>query len=94
MAKRDGRWDAAYASAKSMVVPDDLLEAIRRNPKANKTFASLSKQNLYSLGYRMGHVTTAAGRKKSIRAWVDKLARGETPHAQPQRSAGKTRGAS
>jgi uncharacterized protein YdeI (YjbR/CyaY-like superfamily) len=84
-AKRDGRWDAAYASAKSMVVPDDLLAAIRRNPKATKTFASLSKQNLYALGYRMSRVTTAAGRKKSIRAWVDKLARGETPHSQPQR---------
>lgn len=84
-AKRDGRWDSAYASATRMVVPDDLLAAIMRNAKARKTFEGLGKQNLYALGYRMSHVTTPAGRKKSIAAWVAKLARGETPHPQTKK---------
>jgi uncharacterized protein YdeI (YjbR/CyaY-like superfamily) len=84
-AKRDGRWDAAYASAKSMVVPDDLRAAIERDPKARKTFATLNKQNLYALGFRMSQLRTAAGRAKKIEALVSMLARGETPHAQPER---------
>jgi uncharacterized protein YdeI (YjbR/CyaY-like superfamily) len=68
-----------------MVLPKELLVAIARNPRARRTFASLSKQNLYALGYRMSRVATPAGREKSIRALVDKLARGETPHPQPKR---------
>jgi uncharacterized protein YdeI (YjbR/CyaY-like superfamily) len=84
-AKRDGRWDAAYASAKSMVVPDDLRAAIASNAKAEQTFATLNKQNLYSLGFRMSHIKTAAGRARKIAALVAMLARGETPHAQSGR---------
>jgi uncharacterized protein YdeI (YjbR/CyaY-like superfamily) len=33
-AKADGRWDAAYGSSKTMVMPDDLMDAIKAQPKA------------------------------------------------------------
>ena len=80
-AKADGRWDAAYApirSATKATVPADLRAAIEANPRARKTFRTLSRQNLFALAFRMSSVKTPAGRAKKIVALVAMLARGET----------------
>jgi uncharacterized protein YdeI (YjbR/CyaY-like superfamily) len=80
-AKADGRWDAAYAPMRSMdasAIPDDLRAAIRANPRAQKTFETLSKRNLFSLVFRTNAMKTAAGRAKKVAALVATLARGET----------------
>src|SRR5438105_5390825 len=37
-AKADGRWDAAYAGARTITVPDDLARALRRDAKARRAF--------------------------------------------------------
>ena len=61
-AKADGRWDAAYAPMRSIdasSIPDDLREAIRANPRAQKTFETLNKQNLFSLVFRTNAMKTA-----------------------------------
>jgi uncharacterized protein YdeI (YjbR/CyaY-like superfamily) len=79
-AQRDGRWDAAYASPKHATMPDDLRAAIAKVPKAEKTFATLSKANQYALSFRLHHLKTEAGRQKSIARFVAMLARGETLH--------------
>jgi len=79
-AKADGRWDAAYAGSREMKMPDELLKAIRAEPKALRTFETLNRQNLYALAYRTNAMKTAAGREKRIRDFVDKLKRGQTPH--------------
>ena len=80
-AKRDGRWDAAYApirktSADSM--PRDLLKAIRANPRALQTYRGLSRMNLFALAFRTNNMKTAQGRAKKIEALVAMLARGQT----------------
>lgn len=77
-AKADGRWAAAYASSRSMTVPDDLVAAIKVHPRAWATFRGLNKQNLYALAYRLGALKTAAGREKRIAAFVDMLKHGKT----------------
>ena len=80
-AKADGRWDAAYApirSASKDTVPADLVAAISRNPRAMKTFNTLSKMNLFALTFRTNNMKTPVGRAKKIAALVDMLARGET----------------
>jgi uncharacterized protein YdeI (YjbR/CyaY-like superfamily) len=80
-AKADGRWDAAYAPAREIskeTIPGDLRAAIEANPRALKTFASLGKQNLFSLVFRTNNMKTPAGRAKKIAALVAMLARGET----------------
>jgi uncharacterized protein YdeI (YjbR/CyaY-like superfamily) len=59
-------------------IPDDLREAIRANPRAQKTFETLSKRNLFSLVFRTNAMKTAAGRAKKIAALVATLARGQT----------------
>jgi uncharacterized protein YdeI (YjbR/CyaY-like superfamily) len=80
-AKKDGRWDAAYApirAASADKVPPDLLKAIRANPRALKTFTGLSRMNLFALTFRTNNMKTAAGRAKKIESLVAMLARGET----------------
>ena len=80
-AKADGRWAAAYApirSASAASVPDDLRAAIAANPRAEKTFSTLGRMNLFALGFRTNAMRTAAGRARKIAALVAMLARGET----------------
>lgn len=80
-AKADGRWQAAYAPIRSVSaasLPDDLLEAIRANPDALRTFETLRKSNLFALAFRTNAMKTAAGRARKIEALVAMLARGET----------------
>lgn len=87
-AKADGRWAAAYASSKTMTMPDDLRAAIEQNPRALATFKTLNKQNLYALAFRLGNLKTEEGRKRRIASFVELLARGETlhPNGKPKAS--------
>lgn len=90
LAKADGRWEAAYASMRDTTpdtLPEELRAAIEANPRARKTFATLSKPNLFALAFRMNAMKTAAGRAKKITTLVEMLARGETP--VPQAAAPK-----
>jgi uncharacterized protein YdeI (YjbR/CyaY-like superfamily) len=80
-AQADGRWDAAYApmrSASAATVPADLRAAIAANRRAEKTFRTLGRQNLFSLIFRTNNMKTPAGRERKIAALVAMLARGET----------------
>jgi uncharacterized protein YdeI (YjbR/CyaY-like superfamily) len=89
-AKADGRWQAAYAAARDMQVPADLLAAIAANPAAQQTFDGLNRQNRFALAFRVGNLKTPAGRAKKIAGFVDMLARGETlyPNGKPARGKG------
>ncbi len=80
-AKGDGRGDAAYApqrATSASTVPADLRAAIDASPRARKTFATLNKQNLFSLVFRTNAMKTAAGRAKKVATLVATLARGQT----------------
>jgi uncharacterized protein YdeI (YjbR/CyaY-like superfamily) len=80
-AQADGRWDAAYApirAATEATIPADLRAAIQKDPRAERTFRLLGKQNLFALAYRTNHMKTPAGRDKKITELVAMLARGET----------------
>jgi uncharacterized protein YdeI (YjbR/CyaY-like superfamily) len=79
-AKADGRWDAAYAGAARAQLPEDLLAAIHKQPKALRTFEGLNSANRFALGFRVAQLKTAEGRAKRIAAFVAMLARGETLH--------------
>jgi uncharacterized protein YdeI (YjbR/CyaY-like superfamily) len=52
-AKKDGRWEKAYAGSAEMEIPEDFLTALNKLPKAKKFFATLSRQNLFSIYYRL-----------------------------------------
>lgn len=80
-ARKDGRWDGAYAPIRATSresLPADLLSAIHANRRALKTFKTLSKMNLFALGYRTNAMKTPDGRARKIAALVEMLARGDT----------------
>lgn len=81
-ARADGRWDAAYASARTIEVPADLAAALAAVPEAAAFFERLSGQNRYAILFRTGNAKRPETRARRIAAFVEMLARGETPYPQ------------
>ncbi|MFJ2564126.1 YdeI family protein [Streptomyces sp. NPDC088770] len=79
-AKRDGRWEAAYAGAKSATVPDDLARALEANPAAAEFFQTLDSQNRYSILYRVQDAKKPETRARRIEKYVGMLANHEKIH--------------
>jgi len=80
LAKEDGRWEAAYSSASTSTVPDDLQLALNANPKAKEFFATLNSQNRYAILFRIQNVKKAETRAKKISQFIDMLNNGERLH--------------
>ena len=81
-AKADGRWDAAYASQKTIEVPDDLAAALAASPAALAFFGRLSSQNRYAILFRTHQAKRPETRAGRIAQFVDQLERGETIYPQ------------
>ena len=79
-AKGDGRWDAAYAGAAVMQVPDELQKALGENDKAMTTFQSLDKTNRYAVCWRVHTAKKPETRLSRARSLAAMLANGETIH--------------
>lgn len=79
-ARKDGRWDAAYAT--NQEAPADLLAAIAAAPAAQRVYDQLTAQNRFALIFRTNSLKTEAGRRKKIETFVAMLARGETIYPQ------------
>jgi uncharacterized protein YdeI (YjbR/CyaY-like superfamily) len=80
VAKADGRWDAAYAGARTMEVPDDLTKALQRNTKARRAFAALDGTNRYSILFRIHDAKRPETRARRIEQFVTMLEEGRTIH--------------
>jgi uncharacterized protein YdeI (YjbR/CyaY-like superfamily) len=81
-AKADGRWEKAYESSSTMVVPDDLAEALAASPAAREFFSTLTAQNRYAILFRTHNVKRAETRARKIAEYVAMLERGETIYPQ------------
>jgi len=79
-ARQDGRWDAAYSSAGTSTVPDDLQKALDANKKAKAFFATLDGSNRYAVLFRIQNVKKAETRARKIAQFVEMLANGEKLH--------------
>jgi uncharacterized protein YdeI (YjbR/CyaY-like superfamily) len=79
-AKRDGRWDAAYASPRTMTVPDDLRVELDANPRARGFFEQLDSRNRYAILYRLQDAKKADTRQRRLEKFVAMLEAGETIH--------------
>jgi len=79
-AKQDGRWKAAYDSARNATIPDDFLKVLKQNKKAETFFKTLNKTNLYSIAYRLQTAKTPATREKRMNAILEMLTKGEKFH--------------
>jgi len=76
-AKQDGRWDAAYESQKNIPIPNDLLAALAKNPKAKAFFTTLNSANRYAILFRIHDAKKAETRVRRIQQFVEMLERGE-----------------
>jgi uncharacterized protein YdeI (YjbR/CyaY-like superfamily) len=72
-AKRDGRWDAAYAPQSKVMVPEDFQRELDRNPTAKAFFATLKGANRYSFLYRILDAKRPETRARRIETFVAML---------------------
>lgn len=79
-AKRDGRWNSAYASQSRAIMPDDLQTALNRDAKAKRQFEGLDSHNRYAIIYRVQDAKKPETRAERIAKYVSMLARGEVLH--------------
>jgi uncharacterized protein YdeI (YjbR/CyaY-like superfamily) len=76
-AKQDGRWQAAYDSSKDIVFPDDFLNALEKNKKAQAFFNTLSKSSMYAIAWRLATAKKPEIRKRRFEAMLEMLERGK-----------------
>ena len=79
-ARADGRWDAAYAGPKDLVIPEDFLAELEARPRAKATFETLNRQNLYAIYYRLHTAKTPETRARRMAALLATLEAGERFH--------------
>jgi uncharacterized protein YdeI (YjbR/CyaY-like superfamily) len=79
-AKADGRWEAAYAGARTIEVPADLQAALDADPKAAAAFADLDGANRYAILYRLHDAKRPDTRARRLAKFLTMLERGEKLH--------------
>jgi uncharacterized protein YdeI (YjbR/CyaY-like superfamily) len=80
LAKKDGRWDAAYSSQGKAAVPEDLERALTKDKKARSFFDSLDSANRYAILYRLHHTNKPEARAAKIEQFVTMLSLGKKIH--------------
>lgn len=79
-ARRDGRWDAAYDSARTITVPEDLQRALDGSERARAAFAALDGRNRYAILVRLQTARKPETRAARLTTFVAMLANGEKPY--------------
>jgi len=78
-AKLDGRWDAAYDSAKNMEIPADFLLALKQNQKAEAFFDTLNKTSRYAIGFKLQTAKKPETRANRIAVLITMLENNQKP---------------
>lgn len=73
-ARTDGRWEQAYSGSADMVMPEDFLKEMRKNPAAKRSFKALGRSTLYTIYHRIQTAKRVETRKKRIADIVEQLA--------------------
>lgn len=79
-AKADGRWERAYESPRTMVVPEDFQKKLDEHPKAQDFFAKISNTNRYAILYRIHDAKRPETRARRIEQYITMLLEGKTIH--------------
>lgn len=77
-AKKDGRWDRAYAGPATMEVPADFEDALAGDEAARTAFQGLSKAQRYSFLWSIQTAVKKETRQRKIKEFVGLLAEGKT----------------
>ncbi|MDE2590246.1 MAG: YdeI/OmpD-associated family protein, partial [Patescibacteria group bacterium] len=79
-AKRDGRWEKAYTSPSTMIMPRDFMEELSKNKKAKAFFKTLNKANTYAIGWRLETAKKPETREKRMKSILEMLTKGKKFH--------------
>lgn len=82
-AQADGRWEAAYQGAANAEPPPEFFAALATNPAAREAYGRLNSTNRYAVYYRLHTLKREESRQRKIAEFIQMLARGEAPYAQP-----------
>lgn len=77
-ARSDGRCATAYAGSATMVIPEDFLAALHQDAAAHAFYATLKRQQLFTIYYRLASAKQVETRQKRMAEMLEKLARGES----------------
>ncbi len=80
VAKKDGRWDAAYDSPRHAKPPKEFIESLNKNKKAKEFYGTLSKSNTYAIVWRIQTAKKPETKAKRIKQIIEMLERGEKFH--------------
>lgn len=76
-AKKDGRWDSAYASPKNMVMPEDFLKELSKDTKAAEFFETLSKTNKFAIAFNLQDAKKPETRERRMKKYIGMMKKGE-----------------
>ena len=76
-AKRDGRWQRAYAPPSAIQIPEDFLAELNKLPKAKAFFETLNKRNTFPVAYRLQSAKRPETRQRRMNEILAMLERGE-----------------
>ena len=79
-AKRNGRWSTAYGSSKTIKVPKDFQEALKKSPKALAFFKTLNSTNRFAMLFRLSQLKREETKQKRIAEYVKMLEEGKKLH--------------
>jgi uncharacterized protein YdeI (YjbR/CyaY-like superfamily) len=79
-AKKDGRWDAAYAPQSMAQIPPDLRDALAKDKWAARFFETLDSHNRYAILYRLQDAKKPETRAARLEKFVAMLIEGKTIH--------------
>ena len=74
-AKEDGRWAKAYAGQADMVLPDDFLAELAKDPTAKAYFDTLTRSRKFAIYHRLNSAKREETRQKRMADFLDKLSR-------------------
>jgi len=80
LARASGKWEAAYAGSADMEIPQDFLDALARNEKAQGFFNTLNRTNLFSIYLRLKTAQKPQTRHARMIRIIEMLSKGEKFH--------------
>lgn len=75
-ARKDGPWERAYVGSAEMELPNDFLRALDASPVAKKFFATLKRQDVFSIYHRLHTAKRTETRARRMEAILTTLAEG------------------
>ena len=79
-AKKDGRWEQAYDAPSTMTIPDDFLQALKKDKMAYEVFKTLNKANTYGIAWRLQTARKQETRAKRMQSLLDMMKQGKKLH--------------